>query len=101
MNIKVYCEGSNIPQRKPKKLAEAILLASDVLGCAAYQGSWFGDVQHDGDCSVVSIKGMDRRLLQPGFVWAGDTATMLHESIPLLTDCERTVVRINVQGWIQ
>lgn len=79
---------------------EALLLASNMLGCRAYVGAYAQRPGSGGDCSHIDVSRMDRIDLEPGHVWAGHTLGMLHESIPLPTDSLRTVVRLNVPGWI-
>jgi hypothetical protein len=77
---------------------EATLLAASVTGAAAYAGQWEGDPGERGDCSHVALDGLERIALSAGVAWHGNEA-MLHESIPVLEDCLRTVVRITVPGW--
>lgn len=78
---------------------ETLLLASDVLGCRAYAGTYEGWPAEGGDCSHIDVSGLAAVDLTPGRVWAGHTLTMLHESLPVPQDCLRTVVRLNVPGW--
>lgn len=75
---------------------EAILLATDVLGCAAYIGELSGPIGSGGEYGG-DIKQLDRIELEPGRAWGGNV-TMLHESLPLVTRDARTVVRINAPG---
>lgn len=79
--------------------AEGLILASDVLGCAAYVGGFAGAALGGGDCAHIDVSGLIRVDMEPGRVWAGHTLTMLHEALPVRHDCLRTVVRLNVQGW--
>ncbi|MCZ8255002.1 MAG: hypothetical protein O9327_04980 [Polaromonas sp.] len=80
---------------------ELLVLASDTLGCAAYVGEYTGLPDLGGDCSHIETRGLQRVELSPGRAWAGPALSMLHESIPVLQDCRRTVVRLNVQeAWI-
>lgn len=79
--------------------AEGLIIASNMLGCAAYVGQWSGKAGSGGDCSAIDTKGMARVDLTPGLAWAGHTRTMLHESLPIAHDCLRTVVRLNVPSW--
>lgn len=78
---------------------EALIVASDVLGCVGYRGAWSGEQGPGGDCSTVDVSSMDRVPFVPGYAWRGDTAAMIHESIPVAKDALRTVVRLNVKGW--
>lgn len=77
---------------------EAIILASDITSALAYRGKWDGEVGHMGDCSNINIDHLNPILLSANTVFAGNAA-MLHESIPVMFDCQRTVVRLNVPGW--
>ena len=79
--------------------AEGLILAADVLGCAAYVGRFDGKPGAGGDCAHIDASGLQRVDMEPGRAWAGHTLTMLHEALPLRRACLRTVVRLNVQGW--
>ena len=79
--------------------AETILLATDVLGCVAYAGSYDDQPAEGGDCSHIDVSKMDRVEFEPGRVWAGSALGMLHESIAARRAGPRTVVRLNVPGW--
>ena len=81
----------------PKK--EALLLASDVLGCRAWVGPFEGDRGKGGEYGLIDASRLAPLEMLPGLVYAGHTMTMLHESIPLVADAHRTVVRLNVPGW--
>jgi len=78
---------------------EALILASDVLGCAAYVGRFDGLPVDGGDCAHIDTSGLLRVDMEPGRAWAGHTLTMLHEALPVQRDCLRTVVRLNVRAW--
>ena len=80
---------------------EAIILASSD-GCArAYQGNWDLDLLgQGGDCSSVDVSKLHSVNMQAGVVYAGDTMSMLHESLPVKEDTLRTLVRLNVKGWL-
>lgn len=79
---------------------EGLLLASDVLGCRVFVGHYEGEPQEGGDCDHIDVSRLQVVELTPGRTWAGHTRTMLHESIPSAQDCQRTVVRLNVPGWM-
>ena len=79
--------------------AEALILASNVLGCAAYVGQFEGQPGNGGDCTHIHASGLLRVDMEPGRAYAGHTLLMLHEALPVLSDCLRTVVRLNVRGW--
>ncbi len=77
---------------------EAILLASDVLGCRGYSGTFEGEPLRGGNCAHIDYSGMVETVFSPGYCWAGNWA-MLHEALPMRDDSRRTVVRLNVPGW--
>lgn len=77
---------------------EGILLASDVQGCRAFAGLFPDDVGERGNCAHLDGEGMTPVVFDANRVYAGNV-TMLHESLPVVADCLRTVVRINVPGW--
>lgn len=78
---------------------ETLILASNVVGCEAYEGEWDGVAGLGGDCDSIDRSGLKRVVMWPGIVWLGETGSMLHESMPLDINMERTVVRLNVPGW--
>lgn len=75
---------------------EAILLASNVSGCAFYEGEYELPEWKMGDCSMVDTSHMVKTIQKPNVVYGGHTLTMLHESLPLQQTAQRTVVRLNV-----
>lgn len=77
---------------------EGIILASDVRACRALSGTYMGNPGEGGDCSHLSLSGMDEIILDPFVAYAGNVA-MLHESLPVDRDVMRTLVRLNVPGW--
>lgn len=79
---------------------EALILATDVMSSYAYIGEWSGVSGEGGDCSHVDTSGMLRAAIEPGRVWAGDTMKFLHEAVPLMCGGRRTLVRLNVPGWV-
>lgn len=79
---------------------ESILLAASDLGCRALVGAYDGTWREGGDCSHVDVAGLLPVDMEPGRLWAGNALTMLHESLPAQRDCLRTVVRLNVPGWV-
>lgn len=79
------------------KEPEMLLLASDVVGCRAAVGEFEVDMKNGGDCSGVDVSNMQIKTLQPGIGYRGNVS-LLHESIPLIKNSQRTVVRINVPG---
>jgi len=79
---------------------EALILATDVMASYAYIGEYNDIPRSGGDCSHIDVSGMLCADIEPGRVWAGHTLTFLHEAIPVMTDCKRTLVRLNVPGWI-
>jgi hypothetical protein len=76
---------------------EGLLLASDVVGCTAYEGQFDGTIGKGGDCSELKVP-LRRHDLRQGRVHALNV-TGLHESIPIVVGGPRTLVRINVPGW--
>lgn len=79
--------------------AEAILLASSVLGGCGYVGRFDGRPGDGGDCEHLGRDGLLRVDMEPGYTWAGHALHMLHESVPVRCDALRTLVRLNVAGW--
>lgn len=77
---------------------EALILASDVVACRAYEGVWEGECGEGGDCSHIDTSHMRKVLMQSGVAYAGNV-TMLHESLPLMAETTRTLVRLSVPNW--
>lgn len=94
---------------------ETILMASDVEACCAYVGKYEwntwntwnkqirsrlsmpGDPRSDGDCGHVNLSGLKKVMMKANVAYAGNAA-MIHESLPVKHDCQRTLVRLNVSG---
>jgi hypothetical protein len=74
---------------------EAIILATDVLGCRSYVGEFETDIGPGGECDAVNTAGMHHVDLEPFRSWVGNV-TMLHEALPMPSAVKRTVVRLNV-----
>lgn len=92
----------NIPSHNKSGIFqnEALILTSNVLGCVGYEGVWSGIFnKENGDCSNIDVSHLTRINFEPNYIYTGHTLHMLHESIPVLQDCNRTVVRLNIQGW--
>ena len=77
---------------------EAIILASNVRACMAYEGPYEGAPGDGGDFSHLALDGLTARNLRPRTVYAGNVS-MLHETVAVERDCARTLVRLNVPGW--
>lgn len=77
---------------------EAIILASNVSACDAYEGEFSGPIGDMGDCASIPLDGLRSIRMEENTVYAGNV-TMLHETLACPVDCDRTVVRLNVPGW--
>ena len=77
------------------KEPEALVLLSSMQGAVAYEGEWEGYIGEGGDCSSVNVSGLTKRILEAGKVYAGNV-TMLHESIPVLRDGIRSLLRLSI-----
>lgn len=76
---------------------ELVILASNVSACEAYVGEFDGTPDSQGSCDHFDLSKAERVFMHKFKVYTG-TATTLHRTLPVLTDCKRTVVRINVPG---
>ena len=94
----LQCHGGGGHGHRIDGPSDTLILASDVFGCRGYAGSVFISVGDGGDCSHTDLSGLDEIDFEPGFAYCGDALSMLHESIPLLRDSFRTVVRLNVRN---
>lgn len=77
---------------------EALILASDVVGCRALLGEWEGVIGEGGDVSHLDLSHMDEFVMQANIAYAGNV-TMLHESIALPVGAQRSLVRLSVPGF--
>lgn len=76
---------------------EAIILASNVTGCIAYVGDVDGTPKQGGDCSHLDLSKMRKVIMEPNVAYIGNVF-MIHESVPVSENCQRTVVRLNCPG---
>lgn len=74
---------------------EAIILASDISASRALIGEWEGLILPGGDVAHLDFSHMQPVILDAHTAYAGNV-TFVHESLPVLQDCNRTVVRLNV-----
>lgn len=77
---------------------EGIILASDISACRAMIGEFDGIPQEGGDCSMIQTNGLKEVILSANVAYHGNV-TLLHESLPVAADCQRTLVRLNVPGY--
>lgn len=77
---------------------EGLILASNISACRAVIGEYHEIPREGGDCSHVNVSGMDEVIMLPNTVYAGNVG-MLHESMPVSKDVQRTLVRLSVPGW--
>jgi hypothetical protein len=76
---------------------EAILLASDLCASRALVGDFDGPIGEGGDCSRLNLSALESVSLRPHRAYIGNV-TMIHESLPVERDCQRTLVRLNLPG---
>lgn len=77
---------------------EAVILAGSVCASRALVGTYDGKIGDGGDCRHIDTEGLREVVLREGVAYAGNVS-MLHESTPVVEDCYRTLVRLNVPGW--
>lgn len=77
---------------------EGIILASDIEACKAFEGMYQGVIGEGGDCEGIDKTDMNIVSFKKDTAYAGNV-TMIHESLPVGFDCNRTLVRLNVKGW--
>jgi hypothetical protein len=51
-------------------------------------------------CSFIPRDSLKVKRMLPGVVYLGETGSMLHSALELSTNALRTVVRLNVPGWV-
>ena len=78
---------------------EALILASDLTASCAYVGEIDGEPLEGGDCSHLDLSTAMRVPIIAGKAYAGNV-TMVHESLPVERDSLRTLVRLNVPGFV-
>lgn len=77
---------------------EGIILASTISAARGFVGDYEGVIGDMGDCAHIDVSGLDVLPMVAGQVYAGNV-NCLHESLPVHTDCLRSLVRLNVPGW--
>lgn len=75
---------------------QLLILASNVEGCAAFNGEFLLEEFNGGDCSSVPIGSLKRSRMLPGVAYVGDACSFIHEPLPMQADCRRSLVRLNV-----
>ncbi len=76
---------------------EALLLASNVTACRAFVGDYSGEIKEGGDASSIDLSDLRVVHMQRNVTYCGTVAT-LHESLPVVADSRRTLVRLNCPG---
>ncbi len=76
---------------------ELLILASNVSASRAILGDFVGNVKDDGDCSEIDFHGGESVRLQANLAYCGNVM-LVHETLPVTADVERTLVRLNVPG---
>lgn len=77
---------------------ESIILASDVSACRGFLGTWEGSVGEGGDLSHINLHELETIQLEANISYLGNVS-FIHESLPLTQKTERTLVRLNLQGY--
>lgn len=78
---------------------EGIILASNVSAARAINGEYTCHIGDGGSVSHLRCYGAATEvMLRANRAYAGNV-TMLHESLPVERDCNRTLVRLNVPGY--
>lgn len=93
-----HCSDDSTWRQATFKEPEGLILASNISACVGYRGEFEGPIGEGGDCSHVDLETLNPFLMDEGKVYAGNV-TCLHESIPVNTECYRTLVRLNTPGW--
>jgi hypothetical protein len=76
-----------------------IVLASDRVGCKAYEGEFSNDIGDGGDCSNIDLSGANVSILEPNQVYIGNV-TMVHETMPATETQNRSFVRLTLpESW--
>lgn len=76
---------------------EAIILMTNIQAARGYAGDWDGFIGDGGDCSKVDVSLLDPIDFETNRAYIGNVS-MLHQSLPVPVDCERTVIRLNCPG---
>lgn len=83
----------------PNDRPEAIILASDICASRGLIGEFEGLTQIGGDVSHLDLSHVQEIILRENRVYQGNVS-FIHESLPVLHDCNRTLVRLNVPGHV-
>lgn len=77
------------------------MLAADCFGTRFYLGEFEESEEwNGGDYGHLDLGRFKIVDAEPGVVAAGHTLTMLHDTVPAPFDCKRTLVRLNIPGWV-
>lgn len=77
---------------------EGIILASSVSAAEGYLGDYEGPIGEMGDCAHIDVSSLTVLPMESGRVYAGNV-NCLHQSLPVMESCHRSLVRLNVPGW--
>lgn len=70
-----------------------IIMASNFSSCKAYKGTFSGSPKRGGDCTHIKLnKGF---MLEANNIYYGNNR-MVHESLPVSKDTQRTLIRITL-----
>lgn len=72
-----------------------IILASDEIGCKAYEGVFKGLPKEGGDCSHINLSNAKTTVLLPGQGYLGNSA-LIHETLPAKENQDRTFIRLTL-----
>ena len=72
-----------------------IILASDSVGCKAYEGNFKGVNSIGGDCSHLDLSSAKITVLKPNKIYIGNV-TMIHETIAAVKTHNRSFIRLTL-----
>lgn len=95
---KRHCAGAASWEEADFSEKEGLILASSVSACVGYVGDFVGPIKDGGDCSHIDLSGLQKIKMKSHTIYKGNV-TCLHESVPVVQDCERQLIRLNIPGW--
>jgi len=91
-------KSNNLQWKEENFYPEALLLASNVTASCAYIGDIDVIPKAGGACSHADLSSYAKVYLEANKAYIGNV-TMVHESLPVPYDCNRSLVRLNIPAY--
>jgi hypothetical protein len=99
-NPELNCHSRPPRHIRDSNTKQAIILASNIGLTGMATGEYHSEVDDIGGYVYNPKDNLEYSLTEPNVVYAGDTMKLLHESTLFQNPVHRTLVRLNVNGWL-